>query len=304
MKPTQKSDPKGQAQHSQKSAQKKNEWQIPERTQVIITPGAEKSLEKAAAEGERVRIVTDRRPDAKAKSNSLNNNAQSTPAKGNGSSVPSQKSSPKPQKRKEPANLWEAVLDELRDRAHSLRLNIQLNAEDIIKGVICAMLLVFFALLQTTFFARFAPFGATPDLMLIFALAVGVYDGEKWGSVLGLCSAFVIQSLGGSGNEPSLLSLVYMPAGLGAGLLIQYYLSNTFPVKLMLVGGASLLKCIITVISASMQIEASLGTIILNIAIPEFFSTVLISPLPFFAVWLSLRHFHKTRAERTDSEQL
>lgn len=282
------------------AADKKNEWQIPERTQVIITPGAEKSLEKAAAEGERVRIITDRRPDAKSKAQS--NDPRSIPAKK--STSPAQNKTQTPKKRREPANLFEAVLDELRDRAHSLRLNIQLNAEDIIKGTVCAVLLVFFALLQTTFFSRFAPFGATPDLMLIFALCVGVYDGEKWGSVLGLCAAFVIQSLGGSGNEPSLLSLVYMPTGLGAGLLIRYYLSNTFPVKLMLVGGASLLKCIITVISASMQIEASLGTIILNIAIPEFFSTVLISPLPFFAVWLSLRHFHKTRAERTDSEQL
>lgn len=278
MKPTQKNKKKTAA---------KNEWQIPERTQVITTPGAEKSIENAARKGEEVRFVSDRRQRKK-----LPKKAQ-----------PTQKSRPE-RKRKEPASLKEAIIDELRDRAQLLRLKIQLNSEDLIRSAICAGLLCLFALLQTTFFARFSPFGAVPDLMLIFVIAIGTYEGEKWGCVVGLISAFVIQSIGSAGTEPSFLTLVYMPAGCAAGLFVKHYLSNTFPVKLVFIGAGAFIKLISTIVTASMILDASFGDILLSIAIPEYFSTVLLSSLPYVTVWICFRHFHKTRAERTDSEIL
>ena len=290
MKPTQ----KNQNDKKRAAAQKKNEWQIPERTQVIVTPGAARSIEDAQSRGVAPKIKSDRPPVKKA-SPRMAAADQSTNA--------SSKAQPATQKKAQtaPPTLKEAVIAEIRDRIKTLRLQIQVNSEDIIKGAICLTLLIFFALLQTTFFHRFTPFGKIPDLMLVFVIAIGVYEGEKWGSVMGLVAAFIIQALGSSGTGPELLSLLYMPAGCAAGLLSKYYLRHTFPVNAAYILIATLIKEIFTVISAMATLNADLIDVITKIAVPEYFSTVLISPLPFLSVWILFKKFHKTRAQRTDT---
>ena len=304
MKPTQ----KNQNDKKRSAPKKKNEWQIPERTQVIITPGAARSIEEAQSRGVAPKIKSDRPPVIRQKkAGRPQMQANSQPVVRQGSPKPSeaQSKSPKnvPQNKEQtaPPTLKEAVVAELRDRIRTLRLSIQVNSEDIIKGCICSFLLIFFALFQTTFFHRFAPFGKVPDLMLIFVLAIGVYEGEKWGSVAGLAAAFIIQALGSSGTGPELLSLLYMPAGCMSGLLSKYYLRHTFPVNATYILIVTVIKEIFTVISAMATINAEFADIITKIAVPEYFSTVLISPFPFISVWIVFKIFHKTRAQRTDS---
>lgn len=299
MKPTQKNQQK-----SNNQGQKKSEWQIPERAQVYVTPGAQKSIDDAARRGETPKIATDRRGKApNAPANVQKEKPQPKAADIRSASVNARKTpaSVKKPAKKEPLTLKEAVFAEIRDRLRTIRLGIQVNAEDIIRGVICGALMLLFALLQTTFFVRFAPFGKVPDLMLIFVLAIGVYEGEKWGSIVGLIAAFVIQAMGYGGGGPEILSIIYMPVGCAAGLLSKYYLRHTLPVKALYVAVAAFIRSVATVICALFVLDASVGQIIARIAIPEYFSTVLLSPVPFFIVWLSFRHFHKTRAERTDN---
>lgn len=269
---------------------------MPERSQVFVTPGAQKKIEEAQKKGEQVKI---------AKSRPMGKNHRPAPERRDalspdktGTEQKKKNSEPQPQK----VSLKDAVVAELRDRIRVIRLGIQVNAEDIIRAVICGVLLILFAMLQTTFFVRFAPFGAVPDLMLIFVLAIGVHEGEKWGSVTGLIAAFVIQALGSSGNAPELLSIIYMPVGCFGGLLSKYYLRHTLPVKTIYVLVSAFLRGIVTVITAAIVLDATFVDILLKIAIPEFFSTAILSPIPFFAVWLSFRRFHKTRAERTDRQ--
>lgn len=275
-----------------KAPEKKSEWQIPERSQVFLTPGAQKSIEDAQKKGEQVRVVHEPAPEAKRK-------APPSPVKQNTTAPGNKTGAPKKQSAPENMTLTQAILAEIHDRLKIIRLGIQVNSEDIIKGIVCSVLMIFFVLSQTTFFVRFAPFGKVPDLVLIFVLAIGVCEGEKWGAVFGLVAAFVIQATGTSGAGPELLPLVYMPVGCIGGLLSKYYLRHTFPVMSVYVLAAALLRGIVTVICASVMLNATLGEIITRIAIPEYFSTVIISPLPFLAVWLSMRAFHKTRAERT-----
>lgn len=281
-------------QNSQNNKNKKaqNQWQIPDNMQVIITKGAKKSIDDALEKGQAPTVITDK--DLQKKKSSQPTNAPRAVTK-----VTNKQKKPIP---KQPLTLKEAILAEIRDRLKNLRLGIQLNSEDIIKSLIGAGLMSLFALLQTTFFVKFAPFGNVPDLMLIFVIAMGVFEGEKWGSIMGLVGAFVIQCLGWPGNAPELLSLVYMPAGCISGLLSKYYLRHTVPVNTVYVLVACFLRSIITVITSLIVLDASIGDIILKIALPEFFSTAVISPLPFFVVWLTYKPFHKTRAERTDSE--
>ncbi len=281
--------------------EKKGEWQIPERSQVFLTPGAQKTIEDAQKSGKKVRVVHDRTPQPKKAppKTTAEGPSQNAPQK-SGQGI-SQKRQDNTAKSTPPENvtLWDAILAELRDRLRVIRLGIQVNSEDIVKGAVSSALMILFVLLQTTFFVRFAPFGKVPDLVLIFVLAIGVCEGEKWGAVFGLVSAFVIQAIGSSGMGPELLPLVYMPVGCVGGLLSKYYLRHTFPVMSSYVLVASLLRGIVTVICASIMLKASFGEIVTRIAIPEYFSTILISPLPFLSTWLIMRLFHKTRAERT-----
>ena len=260
--------------------------------QVIITKGAKESIDSALEKGQAPTVITDKDLQKKQTPQSANTPRAVTKVTG----------APKKQPKGRPLTLKEAVIAELRDRLKTLRLSIQLNSEDIIKALIGAGILSFFALLQTTFFVRFAPFGSVPDLMLIFVLAMGVFEGEKWGAIMGIVAAFVIQCLGWPGNAPELLSLIYMPVGCISGLLSKYYLRHTVPVNAVYVLVACFVRAVITVITSLVVLDASFGDIILKIAIPEYLSTAVVSPLPFITVWLAYKSFHKTRAERTDSE--
>ena len=88
--------------------------------------------------------------------------------------------------------------DSLTEKVRGWRLGLSLDGESLAKGGVCALLLIFFALLQTTLFTRFKPFGAVPDLILPLVAAIGMTEKEKWGAVFGVIAAFVIESLGGS----------------------------------------------------------------------------------------------------------
>ncbi len=195
----------------------------------------------------------------------------------------------------------EAVRAELRDRLHMLRMGISLNSEDIIRAVICAMLIIFTALWQTTFFNRFSPFGAVPDLMLSLTAAIAFTEDEKWGAVCGLCSAVVIQSLGTSGAGPQLLPLLYTPVGYIIGILSSSYLRGGVAVKALYIAACGVGRAAVSAVTASRMLSAGMGQIFAKIVIPEFFSTALTAPIVYFTVWLCLHWFHKSREQRTDS---
>ncbi|MBR6675922.1 MAG: hypothetical protein IKL24_01155 [Clostridia bacterium] len=290
MKSTQNNRNEPEAQKQQEKP--KSEWQMPERAQIYVTPGAQKSIDDARQSGEPLKVSKESPPAGSEKRTPTPPPRRPQPSTGTGTG--------KKKKAPEKVTVIDAVLGELRDRFHLMRLGIQFNSEDLWRGVICGLLLVLFAMLQTTFFVRFAPFSKIPDLMLIFVLAIGVYEGEKWGSVTGLVAAFVIQSLGAGADTPHLLSLIYMPVGCVAGLLSKYYLRHTLPVKALFVIASALLRSVVTLITAIFTVNAPIEVIALKIVLPEYLSTVVMSWLPFLLVWASFRHFHKTRAERTD----
>ena len=84
---------------------------------------------------------------------------------------------------------------------------IHLDGFLISKGIVCGALILLLALLQTTLLARFRPFGAIPDLMLSAVIAIAVLEGEKWGCLIGLLAALVIESMGGGAIQ--LLPLLF-----------------------------------------------------------------------------------------------
>ncbi len=228
------------------------------------------------------------------KSPSVKNN---TPAKKN---VPPKNASARynqPKKRRRKPTLREAILAELEDRLDGISLIIPLTADQIIRGIICGALMITFALLQTTVFARFKPFGAVPDLMFALTVAIAFSEGEKWGGVCGLIGALIIDALSGYGI--TLLPLLYVAAGIMCGYLVRDFFSNTALPRIAVITLFTVAKSVISFICAAIFVDATVVEIMTDIIIPEYFSTVLMSAPVYLIVWLCFAKFHKTRAEKT-----
>ncbi|MBQ8185980.1 MAG: hypothetical protein IJ037_03815 [Clostridia bacterium] len=190
--------------------------------------------------------------------------------------------------------------DSLPEKLRGWRLGLSLDGENLAKGGVCALLLVFFALLQTTLFTRFKPFGAVPDLILPLVIAVSMTEKEKWGAVFGVIAAFVIESLGGS--TVTLLPILYMLAGYVCGICTTYYFRDAFAVRGMYTLISSAARVIFTLLALVLTVgDFDLILCIKDAVVPEFFASVVFAVLPHAAAKLALRPFHLTRDERTGS---
>ncbi len=179
------------------------------------------------------------------------------------------------------------------------RLRAGIDGEKLLRAVVAASLLIFFALLQTTLFARFRPFGAVPDLMLPLVIAVSMTEREKFGAIFGLFAAFVVESLGGA--TVFVLPLLYMPAGYICGILTVHYFRDTFPVRALFTAAACAAHVFFTVFVLLSTVGGiGFGSALSKAAFPEFFSSLVFSPLPHLAAYLALRFFHRPREEKVN----
>ncbi len=184
------------------------------------------------------------------------------------------------------------------ERLRGWRLAISVDAETIMKGIVCTLLIVFFSLLQTTLFTKFRPFGVVPDLMLPLVIAIAMTEHEKWGAICGICAAFVIESLGG--ESLTLLPLLYMPCGYLCGIFTVHYFRDSIAVRAMYTLGSSIMRGVFTAIIALSTLGGiSIVALFSKALIPEFFANILFAALPHFAAKICLRPFNKTREERT-----
>ncbi len=218
----------------------------------------------------------------------MNGNPRPYPPKGsNGHRVPPRRQ-PRPTddpygEHSRPVQDNEPVADTFLEKLNGWRLGISIEMEPIIRALVCLILISFFALLQTTLFTRFRPFGAVPDLMLSLVVAVAMIAREKWGAVCGLLAAFVIESLGGA--TVTILSILYMPTGYIVGLLSVYYFRDGPAVRAMYTGVTAAARCLFTLVILFMSTSnVSIPSAFVHAVFPEFFSTVLFAFLPHLAV--------------------
>ncbi|MBQ3591406.1 MAG: hypothetical protein II979_05645 [Clostridia bacterium] len=200
---------------------------------------------------------------------------------------PGQSGMPQNPRRDDPAE-GERQPETLLEKFHGWRLGISIEVEPIIRALVCLVLISFFALLQTTLFTRFQPFGAVPDLMLPLVVAISMIAREKWGAVSGILAAFVIESLGGV--SVTILSLLYMPVGYVCGLLTVYYFRDGFAVRALYTGVTALARVLFSLLVLVLsKPSVSLPDAALYVMIPEFFATVAFSFLPHLAVKYAFR---------------
>lgn len=171
------------------------------------------------------------------------------------------------------------------------------SRERILCGVVCTAIMMLIALLQTTVFSTIKPFGAIPDLMISFVLALSVTEGEKWGAVWGIISAVVIEALGVC--DVTLLPLLYMPAGYISGLLCRHQFTGSAAVRavmsLCIIPARALFTAVYMILS---PIYATPGEIFFEVVLPEAAATILFAMPIHLIVYLSLKPFHKTRADK------
>lgn len=145
-----------------------------------------------------------------------------------------------------------------------------------------------------------APVRRGADMMLSAVIAIAVSEGEKWGAVCGLISSLLISSVGTTGF--SVIPLVYMLTGYISGLLSRYYLRQNAVIRLIYQLCAGFLRAAATLMMLHAHMAHFTFTEVLTgTLLPEYFSTLAVSPLVQTAVWISLKAFHRTRAERTDT---
>lgn len=174
------------------------------------------------------------------------------------------------------------------------------EGDTLARGFICAGLIFFFALLQTTVFARFRPFGAIPDLMLPLVVALAMTEGEKWGAVCGLAAAFVIESLGSTGV--TLLPILYAAVGYFCPIVTRLHLTDSIPVRILYTAVTGVGRAIFTLIYLGFYADPfRFFPLLGSVVIPEYAATFLLAILPHLAVRLCLHPFHKSRAERTET---
>ena len=187
-------------------------------------------------------------------------------------------------------------------RFNTWRLSFSIDGQSIAKGVIIAVFVVFFSITQTTLLSRLRPFGAVPDLLLPLVVAVAMSEREKWGAVVGLISAFVIDALGGV--TVMLLPLLYVPAGIFCGLLTTYRFRDSIPVAAMFTVVTSVLRFFISFLIALFTVHGiTASQAILHFALPGLFANLIFAVFPHLFVRLAMRPFHKTRAERTEENE-
>lgn len=174
------------------------------------------------------------------------------------------------------------------------------EGETLLKGLIVWLLIVFFALLQTTVFARFCPFGAIPDLMLPLIVAIAMTEGEKWGAVCGLVAAFVIESLGTTGI--TLLPVLYAAVGYFCPLITILHLTDSFPVRALYTAVTGVARAVFTLVYLAVTADTfRFFPLCASVVLPEYAATFCLAVLPHLAVRVCLHSFHKSRAERTQT---
>ena len=199
--------------------------------------------------------------------------------------------------RKPPEQIPDSGNESLRERLHGWRLSVSLDGEIIVKGLICAFLLIIFSLTQTTLFTRFRPFGAVPDLILPLTVAVAMVLREKWGAVFGLISAFIIESLGGSSF--TILPILYMLTGYIVGICSIYYFRDSVAVRIIYTLFTSAARAAFTLITLFATVgELDLIYAITAVLIPEFAANTVFAFLPHIAAKLILRPIsYKTKEQ-------
>lgn len=178
---------------------------------------------------------------------------------------------------------------ELNERQHRTVLSSSLAG----KVLLFSLLIFLSACLQSSFFSAVTFIGAVPDLVLIAVIGIAVYDGERSGAIAGILGGVVVEAFG-AGGYIMMLPLFYMLCGFFFGIAARVLFNKNFiSWTLYCLIGAALRALLSLVHAILVENDVNVLLIFTEIVIPEYFLTVLLSPLMYLPVRAVIRPFHK-----------
>ena len=168
-----------------------------------------------------------------------------------------------------------------------------LSSYTIYKSLLFAFALFLFACIQSSFFSVISFFGVVPDLVLLAVIGIAVYDGERSGAVAGIFGGVLVEAFG-AGGEIMMLPLFYMLCGFFFGIAAHLIFNRNFISWLLYcLIGAAFRSALSLVHAVLLESDVNILLIFTEIAIPEYFVTVLLSPLMYLPVRAVVRPFRK-----------
>ncbi len=159
------------------------------------------------------------------------------------------------------------------------RFSSDITAALVVKYTIYAVISLFLILLKTTFFSRFRPFGATPDILIVAVAAIALFEGGRAGALFGLIIGFIADTLGGVGVV--LLPLPYMLLGYICGTVADEYYRRSWLLFLIFDICAAVLRIFVSIAYVFLTWHSfSISTLFSQVLIPEFWSTLSVSFVP------------------------
>lgn len=161
------------------------------------------------------------------------------------------------------------------------------------KIILFSLLIFLCACLQSSFFSAAAIFTAVPDLVLISVIGIAVYDGEKSGAVSGVFGGVVLEAFG-AGGHIMLLPLFYMLCGFFFGIAAHFIFNKNFISWLLycIIGAA--FRSVLSIVHAVLvESDVNILLIFTEIVIPEYFITLILSPMMYLPIRAVVRPFHK-----------
>ncbi len=123
-------------------------------------------------------------------------------------------------------------------------------------------------------------FGKTPAIALALVCAVGFHNDERLGGVIGLCSGFLLDMLGGVGF--SLSPLFYMLSGYLCGYFPRIFLRRNFPSYMIYTCIAGVCRACLTLMYYTLRTRSfNIIQIFSKTLVPEFFAFIVCVPLTY-----------------------
>ena len=161
------------------------------------------------------------------------------------------------------------------------------------KIIVFSLLLFLCACLQSSFFSAAVFFSAVPDLVLIAVIGIAVYDGERSGAIAGIFGGVVLEAFG-AGGDIMMLPLFYMLCGFFFGIAAHLLFNKNFISWLLYcIIGAAFRSVMSVVHAVFVESDVNVLLIFTEIVIPEYFITLLLSPIMYLPIRAAVRPFHK-----------
>ena len=162
----------------------------------------------------------------------------------------------------------------------------KINKKFVAKGVVYALIFIFFAVLETNIFNGLKIFGAKPNLVISLCVAASVLENERYGASLGFIFGFIIDS---AFDSPFLFSgIYYFFAAYIGGICARLYFNKSVLTMLILAAPVLGIRGIVNLffLAGTWQ-DFEIIKVLSDYILPEYIYSLALAPAVYFFVRLT-----------------